>query len=57
MELMDFGHLDLSLKVVKSLHETYGERFLPPQALINLVNAGHLGRRSGRGWYVYDKGK
>ena len=54
-ELMDFGHLDLSLQVVQSLHETYGDRFLPPQSLINLVDAGYLGRRSGRGWYRYDK--
>jgi 3-hydroxybutyryl-CoA dehydrogenase len=56
-ELMDFGHLDLSLQVVKSLYETYGERFLPPQALINIVNAGHKGRRSGRGFYRYDEEK
>ncbi len=52
-ELMDFGHLDLSFQVVTSLHETYGERFLPPQALINLVRSGYLGRRTGRGWYHY----
>lgn len=53
-ELMDFGHLDLSLQVVRSLHETYGDRFIPPQPLINLVDAGYLGRRSGRGWYTYE---
>jgi len=56
-EMMDFGHLDLSLQVVTSLHETYGERFLPPQALINLVKSGYLGRRTGRGWYHYPEEK
>ena len=56
-ELMDFGHLDLSLQAVSSLHETYGERFLPPQSLINLVRSGHLGRRTGRGWYHYPEEK
>ncbi len=56
-ELMDFGHLDLSLQVVKSLHETYGDRFIPPQPLINLVRSGYLGRRTGRGWYHYPEEK
>jgi 3-hydroxyacyl-CoA dehydrogenase len=56
-EMMDFGHLDLSLQVVTSLHETYGERFLPPQSLINLVKSGYLGRRTGRGWYHYPEEK
>lgn len=56
-ELMDFGHLDLSLQVVTSLHDTYGERFLPPQTLINLVRSGYLGRRTGRGWYHYPEEK
>jgi 3-hydroxybutyryl-CoA dehydrogenase len=54
-EMMDFGHLDLSLQVVTSLYNTYGERFLPPQSLKHLVNSGHLGRRHGRGWLKYDK--
>lgn len=56
-ELMDFGHLDLSLQVVSSLRDTYGDRFLPPESLKNLVRSGYLGRRTGRGWYVYDKDK
>ena len=54
-EMMDFGHLDLSLSVVTSLYQTYGERFLPPQSLKHLVNSGYLGRRHGRGWLTYEK--
>ncbi len=54
-EMMDFGHLDLSLQVVTSLYNTYGERFLPPQSLKHLVNSGYLGRRYGRGWLKYDE--
>jgi 3-hydroxybutyryl-CoA dehydrogenase len=33
--------------------ETQDARFWPPDLLRRKVAAGHLGRKTGRGWYVY----
>ena len=30
-------------------------RFYPPQLLRRKVKAGHLGRKTGKGWYTYDE--
>jgi 3-hydroxybutyryl-CoA dehydrogenase len=35
--------------------ETGETRFFPPLLLRRKVRAGHLGRKTGRGWYTYDK--
>ena len=36
------------------MHEYYGEeRFAAPPTLQTLVDAGHYGRKSGRGYYDY----
>jgi 3-hydroxybutyryl-CoA dehydrogenase len=52
-ELADFSGLDIEVDIVKGLIEAYGERFRPPQSLLNLVRARRLGRKSGHGWYDY----
>ncbi len=52
-ELADFSGLDTHFSVSVSLEDALGERFKPPQVLRNLVRAGHLGRKSGRGFYGY----
>jgi len=52
-ELMDLTSNDLNLKVQEILYEAYGERFRPRPILKQKVNANHLGRRTGRGWYTY----
>jgi 3-hydroxybutyryl-CoA dehydrogenase len=49
-ELMDVTTSSLCLQVQEILHEAYGERFRPPALLKQRVQAGFLGRKSGRGW-------
>lgn len=52
--LMDLTSNDLNLEVQEILYESYGERFRPRPILKQKVNANHLGRKTGRGWYNYE---
>lgn len=54
--LMDGVTNNLTLDVQEILFQYYGERFRPRPLLKQKVKAGHLGRKSGRGWFNYDKG-
>jgi 3-hydroxybutyryl-CoA dehydrogenase len=49
----DLSGLDTVSRVADSLRAEYGDRFLPPQILRSLVNAGHFGRKTGRGFGEY----
>lgn len=53
--LMDMADLSMALDVGNLLRENYGERFRFGTALRQRISAGHLGRKTGQGWYVYDK--
>jgi 3-hydroxybutyryl-CoA dehydrogenase len=54
LELADFIGLDVCLGIMGVLHEGLGqEQFKAPQALTDLVEAGHLGQKTGRGFHVY----
>jgi 3-hydroxybutyryl-CoA dehydrogenase len=56
LELADFIGLDVCLNVMKVLHEGIGgEHFRPPQVLEDLVAAGHLGQKTGRGFHTYPR--
>ena len=56
LELADFIGLDVCLNVMKVLHEGIGgEHFRPPRVLEDLVAAGHLGQKTGRGFHVYPR--
>ncbi len=55
LELADLVGLDSRLRNTEYLHETLGERFLPSPLLVKYVKAGRLGRKSGKGFYDYDK--
>lgn len=50
LDTMDFSGLDTALHVAENMREQYGDRFIAPQNLRVLVNAGHLGRKTGRGF-------
>ena len=52
--LADFVGLDTLASIAKVMRDYYGEeRFGAPPTLQKLVEAGHYGRKSGRGYYDY----
>ena len=54
LTLADFIGLDVCLAVLNVLHEGLGDpKYRPCPLLRRMVAAGHLGRKSGRGFYVY----
>jgi 3-hydroxybutyryl-CoA dehydrogenase len=56
LELADFIGLDVCLHIFEVLHEGFGDpRFAPPPVLRQLVDSGHLGQKSGRGFYRYPR--
>jgi 3-hydroxybutyryl-CoA dehydrogenase len=56
LELADFIGLDVCLGVMRVLDEGLGgEQFAPPQVLVDLVAAGHLGQKTGRGFHAYPR--
>ena len=55
-ETMDMTGLDVSLGAMLAIYEeTQDARFWPPDLLRRKVAAGQLGRKVGRGWYVYEE--
>jgi 3-hydroxybutyryl-CoA dehydrogenase len=57
-ELLDFVGLDTTYSVGEIMFDEYRERrFAPPPTLRKLFAAGHLGRKSGRGFYDYSEGE
>jgi len=55
-ELLDLTGLDVSSKVMTSIYEQFQQepRFRPSSLVPPRVAAGLLGRKTGRGWYVYE---
>jgi 3-hydroxybutyryl-CoA dehydrogenase len=54
LALADFIGLDVCRGIMDVLHEGFGEdRFAPPRILVDLVEAGHLGQKTGRGFHEY----
>ncbi len=54
LELADYVGLDTMLLISESMNHSLGERFLAPQTLRKLVEANHLGRKTGQGFYTYE---
>ncbi len=57
LKTTDIVGLDVRLGIAEYLHETLGDRFAPPQILRDLVAAGHLGRKTGKGFYDWSTTK
>ena len=56
--LLDFIGLDTVFHIANIMFEEFREtRFAPPPLLKQMVTAGRLGRKSGRGFYDYSEGK
>jgi 3-hydroxybutyryl-CoA dehydrogenase len=56
LELADFIGLDVCLGIMHVLDDGIGgERFRAPRVLEDLVAAGHLGQKSGQGFYTYPR--
>ena len=55
-ETGDMVGLDVTYGAMMAIYQETGDpHFYPPLLLRRKVKAGHLGRKTGRGWYVYDK--
>ena len=53
--LADLIGLDTCLSIIKILHDGFGDsKYRPCPLLQQMVDAGYLGRKSGRGFYRYD---
>jgi 3-hydroxybutyryl-CoA dehydrogenase len=52
-ELVDLVGLDTRLHILEYLHQTLGEKYRPAPLLVQYVEAGRLGRKTGRGVYEY----
>ena len=54
LALADFIGLNVCMGIMEVLHEGLGgDHRRPPQVLVDLVEAGHLGQKSGRGFHRY----
>ncbi len=57
LQLADFIGLDVCLSILNVLYSGFGNpKYAPCPLLVNMVNAGRLGRKSGEGFYKYAHG-
>ena len=55
LQLADFIGLDVCLSVMQVLQEGIGDdKYRPCPLLVNMVNAGYLGKKTGEGFYKYE---
>ena len=56
LELTDFVGVDIMLGTMRGLYEGFKDsKYRPCPLLENMVKAGHLGKKSGQGFYKYDE--
>jgi 3-hydroxybutyryl-CoA dehydrogenase len=57
LQLADFIGLDVCLNILRVLQDGFGNpKYAPCPLLVNMVMAGHLGAKSGKGFYDYSSG-
>ncbi|MFL5763169.1 MAG: 3-hydroxyacyl-CoA dehydrogenase family protein [Bacteroidia bacterium] len=57
LQLADFIGLDVCLSILNVLQDGYGNpKYAPCPLLVNMVTAGHLGVKSGKGFYSWGHG-
>lgn len=57
LQLADFIGLDVCLSILRVLHDGFGNpKYAPCPLLVNMVQAGHKGVKSGNGFYQYKAG-
>lgn len=57
LQLADFIGLDVVLAITRVLQDGYGQpKYAPCPLLVNMVQAGKLGVKSGEGFYIYNTG-
>jgi len=57
LELTDLVGLDVRLNIARTLQAAYGDRFAPPQLLVQKVAHGELGKKTGQGFYRWVDGQ
>lgn len=57
MTLLDEVGLDVAAKVGPIMLAAFGDRVTPPRAMERLIEDGRKGRKNGKGFYRYEKGK
>ena len=55
LELIDLAGADILLHVMETMEKEYGDRYKAAPLLRQMVRAGHLGRKTGKGFYDYNK--
>ncbi len=57
LQLADFIGLDVCLSILRVLHEGFGNpKYAPCPLLVNMVEAGYKGTKTGEGFYKYTQG-
>lgn len=57
LSLADLIGLDVVLDIMRVLEDAFGDKFAPAQLLVDMVEAGRLGRKSGDGFFSYKGGR
>jgi 3-hydroxybutyryl-CoA dehydrogenase len=55
LRLTDLVGLDVRLGIARYLEQELGPQFRPPDLLVELVERGDLGQKTGRGFYAWDE--
>jgi 3-hydroxybutyryl-CoA dehydrogenase len=51
--LADLSGLDIALHTAEHLHDSYGDRYYVSKRMKELVEAGNLGQKTGKGFYEH----